>query len=156
MGSGVVSWLMRIGESKPDSAHDPVDNLAIFIILLCACIIILGLGTGITLLVLTGGKSSNILVFDVELFFTYFLPPIIFNARLQVKKEHFFKNLMDIMLFGAFGTLISFFITSFDINFVFYTAIGAIFSATDSICTLQVLNQDELPLLYSLVFGEGV
>ncbi|EYU40523.1 hypothetical protein MIMGU_mgv1a021375mg [Erythranthe guttata] len=107
-----------------------------------------GLGTGITLLVLTGGKSSNILVFDVELLFTYFLPLVIFNVGLQVKKKHFFKNLMNIMLFGAFGTLISFFITSF--------AIGTIFSATDSICTLQVLNQDELPLLYSLVFGEGV
>ncbi|VAH14381.1 unnamed protein product [Triticum turgidum subsp. durum] len=37
-----------------------------------------------------------------------------------------------------------------------YLAIGAIFSATDSVCTLQVLNQDEAPLLYSLVFGEGV
>ncbi|KAK4355716.1 hypothetical protein RND71_024687 [Anisodus tanguticus] len=35
-------------------------------------------------------------------------------------------------------------------------SIGAIFSATDSVCTLQVLNQDETPLLYSLVFGEGV
>ncbi|KAL7083011.1 hypothetical protein ACP275_14G136300 [Erythranthe tilingii] len=186
MGSGVVSWLMRIGESKPDSAQDPVDNLAMFIILLCACIItrhqlkgfrwinepiiaiFFGLGTGITLLVLTGGKSSKILVFDVELFFTYFLPPIIFNVRLQVKKEHFFKYLMNIMLFGAFGTLISFFITSFGSKLLFetlgignfelkdYLAIGAIFSATDYICTLQVLNQDELSLLYSLVFGEGV
>ncbi|KAJ9537310.1 hypothetical protein OSB04_030043 [Centaurea solstitialis] len=38
----------------------------------------------------------------------------------------------------------------------FFTAIGAIFSATDSVCTLQVLNQDQTPLLYSLVFGEGV
>nr|GFA76862.1 sodium/hydrogen exchanger 2-like [Tanacetum cinerariifolium] len=37
-----------------------------------------------------------------------------------------------------------------------YLAIGAIFSATDSVCTLQVLNQDQTPLLYSLVFGEGV
>jgi len=37
-----------------------------------------------------------------------------------------------------------------------YLAIGAIFAATDSVCTLQVLNQDETPLLYSLVFGEGV
>ncbi|CAK7348238.1 unnamed protein product [Dovyalis caffra] len=34
--------------------------------------------------------------------------------------------------------------------------LGAIFSATDSVCTLQVLNQEETPLLYSLVFGEGV
>lgn len=37
-----------------------------------------------------------------------------------------------------------------------FAAIGAIFAATDSVCTLQVLNQDETPLLYSLVFGEGV
>ncbi|XP_044499358.1 sodium/hydrogen exchanger 2-like isoform X2 [Mangifera indica] len=37
-----------------------------------------------------------------------------------------------------------------------YLAIGAIFAATDSVCTLQILNQDETPLLYSLVFGEGV
>ncbi|KAK9945579.1 hypothetical protein M0R45_011087 [Rubus argutus] len=37
-----------------------------------------------------------------------------------------------------------------------YLALGAIFSATDTVCTLQVLNQDETPLLYSLVFGEGV
>ncbi|KAL5995836.1 hypothetical protein ACLOJK_025907 [Asimina triloba] len=37
-----------------------------------------------------------------------------------------------------------------------FAALGAIFSATDSVCTLQVLNQEETPLLYSLVFGEGV
>jgi NhaP-type Na+/H+ or K+/H+ antiporter len=43
-----------------------------------------------------------------------------------------------------------------DLTIADYLAIGAIFSATDSVCTLQVLNQDETPLLYSLVFGEGV
>jgi sodium/hydrogen exchanger 8 len=37
-----------------------------------------------------------------------------------------------------------------------YLALGTIFSATDSVCTLQVLSQDDTPLLYSLVFGEGV
>ncbi|KAF8401609.1 hypothetical protein HHK36_012555 [Tetracentron sinense] len=37
-----------------------------------------------------------------------------------------------------------------------FAAVGAILSATDSVCTLQVLNQEETPLLYSLVFGEGV
>eukprot|EP01026_Neomeris_dumetosa_P053160 TRINITY_DN4744_c0_g1_i5.p2 TRINITY_DN4744_c0_g1~~TRINITY_DN4744_c0_g1_i5.p2 ORF type:complete len:243 (-),score=14.46 TRINITY_DN4744_c0_g1_i5:70-798(-) len=35
-------------------------------------------------------------------------------------------------------------------------ALGAIFSATDSVATLQILEQDKMPLLYSLVFGEGV
>ncbi|KAI8000552.1 Sodium/hydrogen exchanger 4 [Camellia lanceoleosa] len=34
-----------------------------------------------------------------------------------------------------------------------YLAIGTIFSSTDTVCTLQVLHQDETPLLYSLVFS---
>uniref|UniRef100_A0ACD6AN22 Uncharacterized protein n=1 Tax=Avena sativa TaxID=4498 RepID=A0ACD6AN22_AVESA len=41
----------------------------------------------------------------------------------------------------------------------FYTvkgALGVIFSSTDTVCTLQVISQDETPRLYSLVFGEGV
>ncbi|CAH9073545.1 unnamed protein product [Cuscuta epithymum] len=75
---------------------------------------------------------------------------------------------MTIMLFGAVGTLISCAIISVGaveifkklkidfLDFGDYLAIGAIFAATDSVCTLQVLSQDETPLLYSLVFGEGV
>jgi NhaP-type Na+/H+ or K+/H+ antiporter len=75
---------------------------------------------------------------------------------------------MTIMLFGAIGTLISFGIIAFGASQLFgrmnfgslelrdYLAIGAIFSATDSVCTLQVLNQNDTPLLYSLAFGEGV
>ncbi|XP_042420321.1 sodium/hydrogen exchanger 2-like, partial [Zingiber officinale] len=91
-----------------------------------------------------------------------------FISRFQVKKKQFFRNFMTIMLFGAAGTLISFFIISLGVVALFkemdissldiadFLAIGAIFSATDSVCTLQILNQDETPLLYSLVFDEGV
>lgn len=35
-------------------------------------------------------------------------------------------------------------------------ALGVIFAATDSVAVLQVLRPDRAPLLYSLVFGEGV
>ena len=35
-------------------------------------------------------------------------------------------------------------------------ALGAIFATTDSVAVLQVLEQDRAPLLFSLVFGEGV
>lgn len=35
-------------------------------------------------------------------------------------------------------------------------ALGVIFAATDSVAVLQVLQQERMPLLYSLVFGEGV
>ncbi|XP_052303116.1 sodium/hydrogen exchanger 1 isoform X2 [Populus trichocarpa] len=170
--------------SEPDQA--PIHSITLFVALLCACILIghllekhrwinesitalaIGLCTGTLILLTTQGRSSHILLFDEQLFFIYLLPPIIFNAGFQVKKKQFFRNFMTIMLFGAVGTLISFIIISLgtaqlfkklDIGFldtVDYLGLGAIFSATDSVCTLQVLDQEETPLLYSLVFGEGV
>nr|AVA17556.1 Na+/H+ antiporter family protein 1 [Populus afghanica] len=170
--------------SEPDQA--PIHSITLFVALLCACILIghllekhrwinesitalaIGLCTGTLILLTTQGRSSHILLFDEQLFFIYLLPPIIFNAGFQVKKKQFFRNFMTIMLFGAVGTLISFTIISLgtaqlfkklDIGFldtVDYLGLGAIFSATDSVCTLQVLDQEETPLLYSLVFGEGV
>ncbi|KAG9134020.1 hypothetical protein Leryth_004720 [Lithospermum erythrorhizon] len=163
-----------------------VDSITLFVGLLCGCIVvghflentrwlnesvtslIIGLCTGGTILFLSGGRSSRILEFDEELFFIYLLPPIIFNAGFQVKRKRFFRNIITIMLFGAVGTLISFGIISFgakelfgklnigDLELQDYLAIGAIFSATDSVCTLQVLNQDDTPFIYSVVFGEGV
>ncbi|KAK2976821.1 hypothetical protein RJ640_002220 [Escallonia rubra] len=193
--------------------------ITVFVTLLCACIVIghlleenrwanesitallLGLVSGGVVLLVSGGKSSRILVFNEELFFIYLLPPIIFNAGFQVKKKQFFKNFSTILLFGIIGTIISFCLISLGkiavftthsllvtppttparafllfkrlgltslgikdylavhiehMKIVFAAAIGAIFSATDSVCTLQVLNQEETPFLYSVVFGEGV
>ncbi|GFY90620.1 sodium hydrogen exchanger 2 [Actinidia rufa] len=158
------------------SNHASVVSMNLFVALLCACIVIGHLleesrwmNESISALaIVMGGKSSHILVFSEDLFFIYLLPPIIFNAGFQVKKKQFFRNFITIMLFGAIGTIISWVIISLGVTQFFrrldigsldigdYLAIGAIFSATDSVCTLQVLNQDETPLLYSLVFGEGV
>jgi NhaP-type Na+/H+ or K+/H+ antiporter len=172
--------------SLSTSDHASVVALNLFVALLCACIVLghlleenrwmnesitallIGLGTGVTILLISKGKSSHLLVFSEDLFFIYLLPPIIFNAGFQVKKKQFFRNFVTIMLFGAVGTIISCTIISLGVTQFFkkldigtfdlgdYLAIGAIFAATDSVCTLQVLNQDETPLLYSLVFGEGV
>ncbi|WVY94625.1 hypothetical protein V8G54_033713, partial [Vigna mungo] len=136
--------------------------------------IIIGIIAGIILLLITKGKSSHILTFNEELFFIYLLPPIIFNAgvnppnRFQVKKKQFFHNFFTIMMFGVIGVFISTFVITCGSWWIFpklnllgltgkdYLAIGTIFSATDTVCTLQVLHQDDTPLLYSLVFGEGV
>ncbi|KAK4482215.1 hypothetical protein RD792_009357 [Penstemon davidsonii] len=186
MGVGLGSALIKLGDLSSDSDQVSVESIVLAVGLLCVCILIghllekarwinesdaalfIGLFTGFIILLKTHGKSSRILQFDEELFFIYLLPPIIFNAGFQVKKKHFFRNFMTITLFGAAGTLISFCIISFGAKLLFealdiadlelrdYLAIGAIFSATDSVCTLQVLNQNETPLLYSLVFGEGV
>ncbi|KAL7178068.1 hypothetical protein ACSBR2_031259 [Camellia fascicularis] len=185
MGVGLVSILAKMNRLST-SDHTEVVSINLFVALLLACIVIghlleenrwmnesitaliIGLCTGIVILLTSGGKNSHLLVFSEDLFFIYLLPPIIFNAGFQVKKKQFFRNFMTIMLFGAIGTLISFAIIFFGAMRFFnkmnigsldvgdYLAIGAIFSATDSVCTLQVLNQDETPLLYSLVFGEGV
>jgi len=169
-----------------DGDHMHVMAISLFVTLLCACIVlghlleenrwmnesitalVLGFCTGIIVLVTSKGSSSHILQFNEELFFIYLLPPIIFNAGFQVKKKQFFRNFAAIMLFGVVGVFISFAIISAGCSFVFpklglgklliqdYLALGTIFSATDSVCTLQVLSQDDTPLLYSLVFGEGV
>nr|ALT06549.1 Na+/H+ antiporter [Iris halophila] len=178
--------VVRVGVVSSTSDHASVVSINLFVALLCACIVIghlleenrwmnesitalaIGLCTGVVILLTTNGKSSHIFVSNEDLFFIYLLPPIIFNAGFQVKKKQFFRNFMTIMLFGAVGTLISFVIISLGAIGLFrkmnigpleigdFLAIGAIFSATDSVCTLQILNQDETPLLYSLVFGEGV
>ncbi|XP_047340925.1 sodium/hydrogen exchanger 1-like [Impatiens glandulifera] len=181
-----MEWLLEKSESVVMSDHASVVSINLFIALLCACIVlghlleetrwinesitalIIGLFTGFIILMTSGGRSSRILVFSEDLFFIYVLPPIIFNAGFQVKKKQFFRNFITIMMFGAIGTIISCAVISLGTTQLFrimdigsldvgdYLAIGAIFSATDSVCTLQVLHQDETPLLYSLVFGEGV
>lgn len=187
MGINLGSVLMNLGGlASTDSEQVSVSSITLFVTLLCICVVLgrlleenrwinesvnallIGLGTGAILLLATNGVSSRILEFNEEFFFIYLLPPIIFNAGFQVKKKHFFRNFMTIMLFGAVGTMISFCVISFGAKLAFdqlnmgylelqdYLAIGAIFAATDSVCTLQVLNQDETPFLYSLVFGEGV
>ncbi|KAK3127956.1 hypothetical protein QOZ80_7AG0580630 [Eleusine coracana subsp. coracana] len=186
MGPGVVAHLVRLGVLSSTSDYTSVVSINLFVALICACIVlghlleenrwmnesitalIIGLCTGVVILLTTKGKSSHILVFSEDLFFIYLLPPIIFNAGFQVKKKQFFRNFMTITLFGAVGTMISFVTISVGAIAIFsrmnigtldvgdFLAIGAIFSATDSVCTLQVLHQDETPLLYSLVFGEGV
>ncbi|KAG9135578.1 hypothetical protein Leryth_002320 [Lithospermum erythrorhizon] len=183
---GLGSVLEKSREYLSTSDHASVVSINLFVALLCACIVIghlleehkwmnesitalaIGLCTGALILLISGGKSSHLLVFSEDLFFIYLLPPIIFNAGFQVKKKQFFRNFMTIMLFAAVGTMISFTIISLGAIEIFkgmnigslelgdFLAIGAIFSATDSVCTLQVLHQDETPLLYSLVFGEGV
>ncbi|KAA8536937.1 hypothetical protein F0562_029415 [Nyssa sinensis] len=181
-----LSFIITKSQMLSTSDHASVVSMNLFVALLCACIVIghlleenrwmnesitallIGICTGVVIMLTTGGKSSHVLVFSEDLFFIYLLPPIIFNAGFQVKKKQFFRNFITITLFGAVGTLISCVIISLGATQIFkrmdlgsldigdYLAIGAIFSATDSVCTLQVLNQDETPLLYSLVFGEGV
>ncbi|KAG4176701.1 hypothetical protein ERO13_A11G262700v2 [Gossypium hirsutum] len=181
-----MSHLSTLQSSSDFLSTTTIIALTIFFSLLCACIIIghlleenrwanesitallLGLCAGAVVLLASKGNSSKILVFSEDLFFLYLLPPIIFNAGFQVKKKQFFKNFTIILMFGIFGTVISFCLISVGAFLLFnrigvtslntqdYLAVGAILSATDTVCTLQVLSQDETPFLYSVIFGEGV
>ncbi|XP_031106122.1 sodium/hydrogen exchanger 4-like [Ipomoea triloba] len=124
-----------------------IDNRVILIYFVA--LINKGFIAGTVILLIRKGKSSHILRFNEELFFIYLLPPIIFNAGFQVKKKHFFQNFLTIMLFGVAGVFISTSIISTGSWLLFsmldivgltvrdYLAIGAIFSATDTVCTLQ-------------------
>ncbi|XP_073010099.1 sodium/hydrogen exchanger 4 [Typha latifolia] len=174
------------GVFSDEIGHATVVSISVFIAVLCLCIVVghlleenrwvnesitallIGCIVGTIILFSSKGKNSHILRFDEELFFIYLLPPIIFNAGFQVKKKRFFHNFLTIMMFGVVGAFISFAIISLGSWWLFpkvglrgldardYLAIGTIFSSTDTVCTLQVLHQDETPRLYSLVFGEGV
>ncbi|XP_020265346.1 sodium/hydrogen exchanger 4-like isoform X1 [Asparagus officinalis] len=170
--------------SGAETSH--VLAISVFVVLICLCILIghllqafkwlnesiaailLGFIAGAIVLIYSKGTKSHVLRFDEEIFFVYLLPPIIFNAGFQVKKKQLFHNFLTIMLFGVVGVFISFIILSAGSWWLFpkigferleprdYLVLGTIFSSTDTVCTLQVLSQDKNPLLYSLVFGEGI
>jgi hypothetical protein len=105
-----------------------------------------------------------------NVFFHVLLPPIIFYAGFSVKKKLFFRNFSTIAMFGIVGTFFytalialatyGLFVSLLDMaptQALHYSlAVGAIFSCSDTVSTLQVLDQDANPILYSLVFGEGV
>ncbi|XP_068641489.1 sodium/hydrogen exchanger 4 [Aristolochia californica] len=182
----VQNMFSQLSAISNDANHGKVVSISLFVTVLFLCIIaghllkesrwvndsivaiLIGCAAGTLILFWSKGRSSHILRFNEELFFIYLLPPIIFNAGFQVKKKQFFRNFLSIMLFGVVGVFISSAIISAGSWWVFpkigfsglrlgdYLALGSIFSSTDTVCTLQVLNQDETPLLYSLVFGEGV
>ncbi|KAG0459410.1 hypothetical protein HPP92_022538 [Vanilla planifolia] len=169
-----------------DANHQHVVSISIFVAVLClsvvsghcfsqsrwtsesAIAILIGCIAGMGILLFSRGKSSHILMFDAELFFTYLLPPIIFNAGFGMKKKQFFHNFITIMLLGGTGVFISTAIIVAGCWWLFpkigfnglgireYLALGAIFSSTDTVCILHVLSQDQIPRLYSLLFGEGV
>ncbi|KAH9620748.1 hypothetical protein KSS87_014606 [Heliosperma pusillum] len=189
--------LSSLFSSKADmlttSDHTSVVSMNLFVALLCGCIVLGHLleenrwmNESITaLLIVSRSFSLRILKFCVivetltnmlagfgyrgcDSTYKWRKELAFVSLQFQVKKKQFFRNFITIMLFGALGTLVSFFVISLGAMALFknldigtlelgdYLALGAIFAATDSVCTLQVLNQDETPLLYSLVFGEGV
>ena len=61
--------------------------------------------------------------FKQNVFFDFFLPPIIFNSGFNMRRKKFFMNIGNIMIFGLFVTLVCF----------------TIYSVSSSLC-LEYLN----------------
>lgn len=51
---------------------------------------------------------NKMVTFDENFFFYFCLPPIVFASGYNMKRKKFFENFTNILLFGLFGTLITF------------------------------------------------
>ncbi|KAJ6917787.1 sodium/hydrogen exchanger 1-like [Populus alba x Populus x berolinensis] len=178
------SYMSSIGsrlQMLTTSDHASVVSMNLFVALLCACIVIGHLleenrwmNESITALIIGLCTGVVILLISFRLkrkqFFRNFMTIMLFGAVgtliscfiISVGTDRYSRPAV-IYLFTCnallfYGGAMQFFkkldIGPLDIGD--YLAIGAIFAATDSVCTLQVCSIRMRPLLYSLVFGEGV
>lgn len=51
---------------------------------------------------------NKIMTFDENIFFYFCLPPIVFASGYNMKRQKFFENFRNILLFGLFGTILQF------------------------------------------------
>ncbi|EFJ45487.1 hypothetical protein VOLCADRAFT_34043, partial [Volvox carteri f. nagariensis] len=90
-------------------------------------------------------------------------------AGFSIKKKLFFRNFLTVVLFGVGGTLVTAAVLAAGSYRLLEAgeaggergsslALGAVLSCTDSVAALQLLHRDRerVPVLYSLLFGEGV
>ena len=71
--------------------------------------LIAGLLISILIHFLPGGEHNEI-HFDGDVFFYVCLPPIIFASGFNMRRRRFFDNIGYILLFGIFGTILTFFV----------------------------------------------
>ena len=134
----------------------------------CGVAALLGLSLGFAALAsswLHHGWLPLRLAFDSPSFFTYLLPPIIFDAGMPVNMRQFFaKSRMPyILILGLAGTVASCAVVSALASLIHpagmplrsQLALGAVFAATDTVATLSVLSPTAAPRLYAIVLGEG-
>eukprot|EP01132_Coremiostelium_polycephalum_P004734 gene4734-5909_t len=133
------------------------------------------LGCGSDAMIGTIGHFTNLDIvkhitqFDTEKFFLFLLPCIIFETGFSLPKVEFFRNFQSIITLAIFGTLISFFMTSFGLYFFGSIGIskemplfdsfliGSISCATDPVATLAIFKALDADItLYMIVLGESI
>eukprot|EP01006_Ploeotia_vitrea_P040619 TRINITY_DN66440_c12_g6_i1.p1 TRINITY_DN66440_c12_g6~~TRINITY_DN66440_c12_g6_i1.p1 ORF type:complete len:618 (+),score=100.30 TRINITY_DN66440_c12_g6_i1:268-1854(+) len=138
--------------------------------------ILVGVITGLVIM-LTHGNGNNedkdivkdMVRFNPEFFFIFLLPPIIFEAGYNMKRQAFFRNIGAICLYAFIGTTVSTFIVGgmvygvgklgwcHPLGGLASLVFGALISATDPVTVLAVFQKVHADIdLYSLVFGESV
>nr|CAG4708969.1 unnamed protein product [Naegleria fowleri] len=106
---------------------------------------------------------------DPGIFFSFFLPAIIFDAGFTLDRTGFFGNIGGIILYALVGTFISSLVVgcglyilgyyglSIELGLVECLMFGSLISATDPVATLAIFCALEVPsTLHYLVFGESI
>ena len=118
----------------------------------------------------TNDTLNNFVTFDDEMFFNIVLPPIIFSAGYNLKKRAFFKYFFYIVTFGIFGTVIVFgtvsalihysnklnFFSPFNLEGKLILLFSSVIASTDTVAAMTFIKEDQMPKLFSILFGEGV
>ena len=113
---------------------------------------------------------NSFVTFDDEMFFNIVLPPIIFSAGYNLKKRAFFKYFFYIVIFGIIGTIISFgtvsalinlsnkfkFFSPFNLDGKLILLFSSVIASTDTVAAMTFIKEDQMPKLFSILFGEGV
>lgn len=112
---------------------------------------------------------SNSLKFDDGIFFTFILPPIIFSAGYNMHCKNFFRYFHYAIIFGIFGTFITFcltvmitstfnYINFFRVDFTFKDILlfSSVISATDTVSPLALISEENQNKLFEVLFGEGI
>lgn len=118
--------------------------------------------------------------FSEKLFFDLILPLIIFPSGYNMRRKKFFRNIKTIMKFGFIGTIICFVIytamtygvlqagllkkedlntgemVNIDIGLFEVLSICALLCSSDVIAAISMINYEDQPKLFSIVYGEGV
>ena len=122
--------------------------------------------------------------FNTEVFFRLLLPMILFAAGFNMRREEFFKNIVNIAKFGIFGSLFTWFLFVSMFYALFeYVEMGnvdipnpaggtmsvkfkpdlleimvfcSILVSSDIIAAMSILKFEEQPHIYSIILGEGL
>lgn len=136
--------------------------------------LVVAIGFGVGFRQFTGINITETISPDI--IFQFILPPIVFGAGFNIRKEFFFKNAIYIAMFGFIATIINFVVCTvifyygnlkvqewLNIEGSTYTwSLMAIMKmtstliASDTIAPLTTIDEYTYPTLFSIIFGEGM